>query len=270
VFYPAAYDNCATVVGFNLPFDIARIAVDATPGRGRNLGGFSFILAQGNEAKGHRERKHRPRVHVQHINSHASFISFATPYKAAKEWKGDFVDLRTLTFALTAKSHTLNSACEAFELPGKSDPSQHGIITPEYIQFYGGRAECRIRHTEVPVTLLDFLSMYSTLFALMDLHRYNIAAEIGTVDATTEIRELLARVADDPEVLFDPTIWPQFVGIALVEPDGDIVPVRAQYAEHKDTYNIAVSRLRDPDISLWYTIPDLERPTSDRQGGWLR
>jgi hypothetical protein len=41
--------------------------------------------------------------------------------------------------------------------------------------FYGGRAERRIRRTEVPVTLLDFLSMYSTLFALMDLHRYNIA-----------------------------------------------------------------------------------------------
>jgi hypothetical protein len=326
VFYPAAYDNCATVVGFNLPFDIARIAIDATPGRGRDLGGFSFILAEGNKTKGHKERKHLPRVQVKHLNSHAAFIRFATPYKAIKKWKGDFVDLRTLTFGLTGKGHSLKSACAAFGSPDKADTGEHGTITADYIRyarrdvqctaelyracidalhalglpirasdvyssaslaksvldvlgitphhgrpnplsddmhgafmsaFYGGRAECRIRQTEVPVSLLDFTSMYPTVFALMNLHRYSIAAQVGTSDATELVRGLLATVAENPDVLFDPAIWHQLVGIALLKPDSDIVPIRARYNSNKESYNIASSSLTDDKTSLWFPIADL-------------
>jgi hypothetical protein len=74
VFYPAAWEGRTVVVGFNLPFDVSRIAIAAAEGRGRNLRGFSFTLAEGNRAKGHKERRHVPRVQVKHINSHAAFI----------------------------------------------------------------------------------------------------------------------------------------------------------------------------------------------------
>ena len=253
VFFAAGYDGRARVIGFNLPFDISRIAVDVTDGRGRNRGGFSFILSVGNRDKGFKERRHRPRVQVKHSTSTRAFIRFAKPMQADDHWDGEFVDLRTLTFALTGRGHSLASACEAFGAAGKLDPGSHGTMTSGYIDycrgdvaatlrvyeagsrdgstgstpdsrriaptvlprspkrssdawasprsynasrlpsgvigyamstFYGGRAECRIRHVDVPVTLVDFTSSYPTTFALLDLHRYLIAADIRVVDAT--------------------------------------------------------------------------------------
>ncbi len=138
VFYPAAWENRATVVGFNLPFDLSRVAVAAAEGRGRNLRGFSFILAAGNAAKGYTERRHVPRVLVKHMNSHAAFIRFSSAMQQThrtRGWSGRFVDLRTLTFALTAGGHSLQSACAAFGLPGKADPGEHGHITDRYIEY---------------------------------------------------------------------------------------------------------------------------------------
>lgn len=327
VFYPAAYDARATVVGFNLPFDIARLAIDAAEGRGRNLRGFSFTLARGNEAKGYKEQKHKPRVTVKHLNSHTAFIRFSSAYQATQRWTGEFVDCRTLLFALTSKGYGLDSGCRAMGLDGKADPGQHGIITPDYVDycrvdvertaqlyqacvreldaldlpitpakayspaslakavldrlgvtphsqrarplrpevlgyfmsaFYGGRAECRIRHTDVPVSLVDFTSMYPTLFALMGLWPYCIAEELDTRDTTDEVRALLATVT--VEALFDRSTWPQLVGVALVQPEADILPVRAPYDEHRDALNIGVNYLTSA-TPLWYTLPDLVAST---------
>jgi hypothetical protein len=326
MFYPAAWETRATVVGFNLPFDLSRIAIAAAEGRGRNLRGFSFALAAGNAAKGYTERRHVPRVQVKHINGHAAFIHFGTALgqtAATKGLAGEFVDVRTLVYALTGQGHSLESGCQAFGLAGKADPGGHGRITPAYVEycridvqrtaqlyqrcvaeldalhlpisparalspaslskavldalgvtphhdradplpprvqgwflsaFYGGRAECRICRTPVPVSLVDFISMYPTLFALMGLWDYGIAERLDTVDATGEVRELLAAVTVD--AVFDPALWPQLVGIALVQPDGDILPVRARYDDRKDTWNIDVNHLTSP-APLWYAIPDL-------------
>jgi hypothetical protein len=135
VLFAAAWQGRTRVVGFNLPFDLSRIAIDCSPGRGANRDGFSFILAAGNAAKGYKERKHRPRVQVKHLNAHRAQISFTAAMGATHRWRGDFVDLRTLTFALTGRGHSLDSACRAFGVPGKADPGQHGVITPSYIAY---------------------------------------------------------------------------------------------------------------------------------------
>jgi hypothetical protein len=338
VFYPAAWEGRATVVGFNLPFDLSRIAIAAAEGRGRNLRGFSFTFAEGNRTKGHTERRHVPRVQVKHLNSHAAFIHFASALQqtsSTRGWRGEFVDLRTLTYALTGKGHSLKTACRTFGLPGKANPDGHGRITPAYIDycrtdvqrtaqlyqrcvaeleslnlpitparayspaslskavldtlgvaplatradplppemlgrfmsaFYGGRAECRIRRTEVPVSLVDFTSMYPTLFALMRLWDYCVAQRLDTEDATDAVRGLLASVALDG--FFDPALWPQIVGVAQVEPDGDILPVRARYDERKASWNdkrktnwnIGVNYFTG-STPLWYAIPDLVAST---------
>jgi hypothetical protein len=326
IFYPAAWEGRATVVGFNLPFDISRIAIAAAEGRGRNLRGFSFTLAAGNQAKGYLERRHVPRVQIKHVNSHAAFIHFGSALQQTpltRGWRGEFVDVRTLAFALTGQGHSLESACRAFVLAGKADPGGHGHITPTYIDycridvaraaqlyqlclreldalnlpisparafspaslskavldalglaphatrpdplppdvqgwfmsaFYGGRAECRIRRTPVPVSLVDFTSMYPTLFALMGLWDYCVAERLDIVDATEQVRALLQTVT--LETLFDPALWPKLVGIALVQPNGDILPVRARYDDRKPTSNIGVNYLTSPE-PLWYAIPDL-------------
>jgi len=98
--------------------------------------------------------------------------------------------------------------------------------------FYGGRAECRIRRTSVPVTVVDFTSMYPTVNALMNTWQLLTATTISTPDVTDEIRQLLETVT--VEGCFDPALWPRLIGIALVEPDGDVLPVRARYGSNDE------------------------------------
>jgi hypothetical protein len=52
--------------------------------------------------------------------------------------------------------------------------------------FFGGRAECRIRRVPTPVRLYDFTSMYPTVGALMDLHRFQLASRIIVDEITAE------------------------------------------------------------------------------------
>jgi hypothetical protein len=137
VFLRAAYDGDARVVGFNLPFDLSRLAVRSTEGRGRNRGGFSLVMAHGNAAKGYTEHKHRPRLRVKTVNAHRADITFGKPMDAGPtHWSGDFVDTRTLVHALTGTGHSLDSACAAFGVEGKSDSGGHGDpLTGQYIDY---------------------------------------------------------------------------------------------------------------------------------------
>jgi hypothetical protein len=124
----------ALIVGFNLPFDIGRIAVRQTPA---DEGGFSFILSQLSR-KGV-ENLHRPRVRIAPLNGVAEKIELmAVRYKAERSrWhRGHFLDLHTLAFALTDKSHSLESAIEAFSSSIKKqkyDPT--GKITYTEIDY---------------------------------------------------------------------------------------------------------------------------------------
>jgi hypothetical protein len=115
VFYPNAKAG-ATIVGFNLPFDISRIAIDHETARSvprkdgrvdRSMqGGFTFKLSEDPKA-GH--------VRVKHLSRRAAFINFARP---APE-RGFFLDLRTLAAALTSQSHTLDSLAKLLKTQTK-------------------------------------------------------------------------------------------------------------------------------------------------------
>ena len=117
VFFKAALEVRATVVGFNLPFDLSRLAIDATEARGFNHGGISLILSRPKEGTPHRERRHRSRVTIKSRDTKGAFISFTKPLKPDDDllipddsdtgqpdgsytWRGEFVDCRTLAFAL--------------------------------------------------------------------------------------------------------------------------------------------------------------------------
>jgi hypothetical protein len=331
-----AYKQRALVVGFNLPFDLSRIAVECGNGKGKYLGGFSLTLWDYKDKKTDKRRPrglYRPRIRIKHIDNKRSFIGFGSPKYHDVEDRNEensaaferrFLDLKTLAFALTNASHSLASACRAFEVEhGKQEAQEHGRITKTYIDYncrdvlatqelleklraefdrhpikldpckafssasiakaypramnlktpreqfqnispqflgqmmtayYGGRAECRIRRTVVPVIYCDFLSMYPTVNSLMRLWKLLTAERLEIVEATDEAQRLLDELT--PDACFDPAVWQNFVFFASIRPDGDVLPVRARYSETGDAYNIGVNPLTS-DTALWYAGPDL-------------
>jgi hypothetical protein len=73
VLFARAYDLRASVVGFNLPFDISRLAIKHGSARGKAMrGGFTFKLSQ---------LWWRPAIQVRHLNARASLIQFTHPPK---------------------------------------------------------------------------------------------------------------------------------------------------------------------------------------------
>jgi hypothetical protein len=130
VFYPYAFRMRTEVIGFNLPFDISRMANSYGISR-KSKDGFSFKLS---------EDVRNPRIRIQSIDQKRSFISFARPLRKASDRKyrhyaGYFVDLKTFTFALTDRSHSLDSACKDFNVSRKTQTEEHGKITEEYIEY---------------------------------------------------------------------------------------------------------------------------------------
>jgi len=141
-------------VGFNLPFDLSRIACDVTDARGRFAGGFSLgFWSRLDEDGSERSNRFRPRIALKQIDNKRALKSFTgrnRPDKAdlipeestdgkperAYRFRGHFLDLHTLAYALTDKSHSLESACEAFSVEhGKQSVARHGIVTEEYIDY---------------------------------------------------------------------------------------------------------------------------------------
>jgi hypothetical protein len=153
-FYREVYKSRCLLVGFNLPFDLSRLAYDALPARARFAGGFSlgfwtYLDELGNE----RPNRYRPRIGVKHIDSKRALKGFTGQDEPDEtdlipedsidgkpqlgyKFRGHFLDLRTLAFALTDKGYSLETACEAFGVEhGKQRPSRHGVISDEYIDY---------------------------------------------------------------------------------------------------------------------------------------
>jgi hypothetical protein len=132
------YNAQARVVGFNLPFDIGAIALGFGAAKGRYAGGFSFWFSSWTDEEGEvRENKFSPRIRVKHRNSTDARIGFTKP-KDERESPGSgrFEDLRTLTFALSGRKHSLQSGAEAWGIgESKHSVEEHGRITPEYIDY---------------------------------------------------------------------------------------------------------------------------------------
>jgi len=119
--------------------------------------------------------------------------------------------------------------------------------------FYGGRAECKFRHVAVPVELHDFTSMYPTVNALMGLWWLLTAESIAAVESTESVTAFLESVSLDS--MFRRESWPELVGIAEVLPAGDVLPLRAVYAESEGS-TIGVNPVVSDEPHFW-TIADL-------------
>jgi hypothetical protein len=130
-------------------------------------------------------------------------------------------------------------------------------ISPKYLgiamqTYYGGRSETRIRCTEVPVVPVDFTSEYPTCCALLGLFDVVTAASVTFEDDTNNLRRMIKTISLDR--CFKPALWKQFNFFALVQPDNDILPVRAVY--DGITQNIGNNYLTS-DTPLWFAGCDL-------------
>ena len=127
----------ATIIGFNLPFDLSRLAVSYTSAMYSMSGGFSFILDAAEVA---------PNVRVKHLSQRSQFINFSGTEKTSgrktkdNEYipvpRGFFVDVKTLAAALTSQSHSLKSLSKTLNVKFKENSEEHGKpLTRTYIQY---------------------------------------------------------------------------------------------------------------------------------------
>jgi predicted transcriptional regulator len=140
IFFLYAYELKGLCVGFNLPFDLSRIAIGHNSARGSMRGGFSLKLS---------ENRYRPPVQVKHLSNRSALVRFAVPARrrASKcmhkrgqkvpPRRGHFVDVRTLAGALLSGSWSLGRLAEHLEVEHeKLETEGHGeTLTEEYLEY---------------------------------------------------------------------------------------------------------------------------------------
>lgn len=126
VFFARAYQLRATIVGFNLPFDISRLAISHNTARtpiadesGTMRGAFTFKLSS---------QKIYPNIRVKHMSRRAALISFAATMAQRDSRgqrnrglktsvrRGHFIDVKTLAGALFARNFKLASLCQFLKI----------------------------------------------------------------------------------------------------------------------------------------------------------
>jgi len=148
VFWPSIKYKGAVICGFNLPFDLARLALAWNRG---DHDEWSLTMAQ---FPGGVENRYRPRILITPIDSKKAFIRLANPWHP-EEWKKNgkahFLDLHTLLWALYNKSYSLKRACDdeggpfkGQNLPQKKDHEPTGKLTPEEIEYARQDGRCTV------------------------------------------------------------------------------------------------------------------------------
>jgi hypothetical protein len=136
----------ATIVGFNLPFDISRVALKHSVARRDKRGGYSFLLTRNRED---------PRIRVKHLSPKAAMIDFSKPGKQdtpqgerkrklkGDTYRGHFVDIKTLASALLSRRFTLRSLAVTLRTPTqKRETDEHGKISEAYLDY--ARADVQV------------------------------------------------------------------------------------------------------------------------------
>jgi len=126
VFFEWGFETGGLIVGFNLPFDLSRIATRHTWAKGHMKGGFSFTLADD-----------RPNVRVKHLSQRSAFINFGGKDGDDHDPdRGFFVDVKTLAATLTGQSHSLKSLAKLLKTKPKSAfDAFDGPVTPEMVRY---------------------------------------------------------------------------------------------------------------------------------------
>jgi hypothetical protein len=139
------------------------------------------------------------------------------------------------------------------------------MIGPFMEGLYGGRSEVRVRHELRETMQADFRSQYSTINALTGLQELMIAERVEAIEggpageAACFLRGVTLADLQRKET------WPKLRGVALIRPDGDILPVRTVF-HADDAQDTADPTLRAQQIGVnvvrsgpptWYSFADV-------------
>ena len=136
VLLPELTLNKTTLVGFNLPFDLSRIAVGCSVTADKTSFRFSFLEDTKSGCY--------PGIVIKPLDSKKAFISLDLPYNVVSDYKeehhrGSFLDLRTAIFALTNKATNLKHATTVLypvsHPKTMEDDAEHGTITASYLNY---------------------------------------------------------------------------------------------------------------------------------------
>ncbi len=221
VFWKAVQDG-RMIVGFNLPFDLSRLAVGW--GKARR-GGWSLIFSLRRSRKTGRmePNRNKPRVRVN-----APFISLIRP-EHPEEWPdGRFLDLHTLAFALFGEAMGLDALCEKLNIKGKIDHNLTGKVTISEIDYCRGDVAATSRA----------LNALKTEF---DLHPLKLRPDVAYSPASIAKSYLDAMGIIPPKEKFD--VPDEIVGIAMQAYYGGRaecrvrrVPVPVMHTDFKSQY----------------------------------
>jgi len=120
--------------------------------------------------------------------------------------------------------------------------------------YYGARVEARIVNKPTKVTILDFTSMYPTLFVLFGMYQLLIADKIIHKETTKETQEFLDEIIISE--INQPDSWKNMLTMCKIVPDEDVLPVRSDYGTK--SLNTGINHLKSSDgTALWFALPDL-------------
>ena len=235
VLYRYGYRYGGSIVGFNLPFDLSRLALKPGSARGETMrGGFTLKL---------HPNKGNPNVRIKHLSARASLISFAAPPKAREgrgsrrrklktpARRGYFVDVKTLAATLTGASHSLASLAEHLGIAAKLKVDRHGgKITRPYLEY-------AVRDVEVAAQAYFKLVDEFRRFSLSKTEPHQLYSEASLGKAHLKemgIKPLFEVQPDVPPVIFGNVLSGYFGGRSEVAFRREICRVR--YCDFRSMY----------------------------------
>ncbi|MHB1325174.1 MAG: helix-turn-helix domain-containing protein [Thermoleophilia bacterium] len=205
IFYSIAYRQNALIIGFNLPFDLARLAYHHQSAKGRKMGGgFTFALSD-----------HWPHLRIKHLSRSAALIDFASPggQRTARSGRrrnyrrrvrrGFFCDVRSLAAALTGSSHSLASLAGLLGTAHQKTEAEHGQeLTAKYLRYL---------RNDVQVTFECF-ELLASRYESFKLS----ATPVSSIFSEASIgKACLREMAVKPWRELQPDVPPELIGIIM-------------------------------------------------------
>ena len=217
LFLNLAYKRNASVVGFNLPFDISRIAINNGAARGHMRGGYSFKLSPYSD---------QPAVRIKHLSARAALIDFAAPGKQqtprgmrnrgmqVRHHRGYFIDVKTLAASLSSRSFSLESLCEYLKVETRKQSTEEhgGPLTADYLDYARGDVQATWECYQA------LKAQYNGHGLEKPMHRVLSEASMGKAYLEQMgIKPLLACQPDMPREIFDKIMATYFGGRAEIK-----------------------------------------------------